>query len=95
MAGYLVSSRHQQAFIDPPDRIGKFTEGLRCVKDKVVAILRDAHDQLPEPAPQTGSPRSSANAVLEHRSAASGSRRRRAASVSSTTSTATTLTAGS
>jgi hypothetical protein len=50
MAGYLVSSRHQQAFIDPPDRIGKFASGVRGIKDNVIAILRDAQDQLPEPA---------------------------------------------
>jgi mono/diheme cytochrome c family protein len=49
LAGYLVSSRHQQAFIDPPDRIGKFATGITDVKKQIAAILVDARDQLPQP----------------------------------------------
>ena len=49
LAGYLVSSRHQQAFIDPPDRIGKFATGIGDVKKQIAAILVDARDQLPQP----------------------------------------------
>ena len=49
LAGYLVSSRHQQAFIDPPDRIGKFANGIRDVKKQIAAIMVDAGDQLPQP----------------------------------------------
>ena len=61
MAGYLASSRHQQAFIDPPERIGKFVNGLRAAKDKVVAILTEARDQLPEPLSEPGLPPCSAS----------------------------------
>ena len=39
LAGYLVSSRHQQAFIDPPDRIGKFANGIGDVKKQIAAIM--------------------------------------------------------
>ena len=49
LAGYLRSSRHQQAFIDPPDRIGKFANGIRDVKKQIAAIMVDAGDQLPQP----------------------------------------------
>jgi Protein of unknown function (DUF1553)/Protein of unknown function (DUF1549)/Planctomycete cytochrome C len=49
MAGHLASSRHQQAFIDPPDRIGKFVKDLCGARGKVIAILRKAKDQLPAP----------------------------------------------
>jgi mono/diheme cytochrome c family protein len=52
MAGYLVSSRHQQAFIDPPDRIGHFVKSLRAINEKIVATLREARAKLPEPAPK-------------------------------------------
>ena len=49
LAGYLVSSRHQQAFIDSPDRIGKLANRLGGIKQEIVAILADASDQLPQP----------------------------------------------
>jgi Protein of unknown function (DUF1553)/Protein of unknown function (DUF1549)/Planctomycete cytochrome C len=49
LAGYLVSSRHQQAFIDPPDRIGKFADGIGDAKKQIAAIMIDACDQLPGP----------------------------------------------
>ena len=52
MAGYLASSRHQQAFLDPSERIGEFVKRLRAAREKLVAILREALDQLPEPAQQ-------------------------------------------
>ena len=52
MAGYLVSSRHQQAFIDPPERIGSFVKRLRAAREKVIGILRECLDQLPERARQ-------------------------------------------
>ncbi len=52
MAGHLASSRHQQAFLDAPDRIGRFVSGLRGASGKVIAILREAQDQLPEPLRQ-------------------------------------------
>ena len=48
MAGHLASSRHQQAFIDAPDRIGKFAKRLCAARGKVIAILREAGDQLPD-----------------------------------------------
>ncbi len=49
LAGYLRSSRHQQGFIDPPERIGRFVKGLSAVKDDIAGILGEARDQLPEP----------------------------------------------
>jgi hypothetical protein len=52
MAGHLASSRHQQAFIDPPDRIGRFVTGLGAARGKILSILRAARDQLPEPLRQ-------------------------------------------
>ncbi len=52
MAGFLASSRHQQAFIDPPERIGYFVNHLRDVKERVVTILRAELAQVPEPARQ-------------------------------------------
>jgi hypothetical protein len=70
MAGYLVSSRHQQAFLDPPERVGYFVKRLRDVQEKVIAILREARDRLPEPARQqaaalaASTPRASALAAL-------------------------------
>ena len=48
MAGHLASSRHQQAFLDAPDRIGRFVKCLHAANGKVIAILREAQDQLPE-----------------------------------------------
>ncbi len=48
MAGHLASSRHQQAFLDAPDRIGRFVKGLHAASGKVIAILREAQHQLPE-----------------------------------------------
>jgi len=49
LAGYLHSSRHQQGFIDPPERIGAGVRRLRELKEAIAATLRDARDVLPEP----------------------------------------------
>jgi hypothetical protein len=39
LAGYLRSSRHQQAFIDPPQRIGAKVAALEAIKAEVTARL--------------------------------------------------------
>jgi cytochrome c553 len=49
LAGFLCSSRHQQAFIDAPERFGVTVRRLRGLKEKIAAILGDARDSLPEP----------------------------------------------
>jgi len=49
LAGYLHSSRHQQGFIDPPERIGAGVRRLRELRETITATLRDARDLLPEP----------------------------------------------
>ena len=48
LAGYLVSSRHQQAFIDAPDRIGSFAKDIRKLKEKLMAVLAEARAALPQ-----------------------------------------------
>jgi len=49
LAGFLHSSRHQQGFIDPPERIGAGVWRLRELKEAIAAMLRDRKDLLPEP----------------------------------------------
>ena len=48
LAGYLVSSRHQQAFIDAPDRIGSLAKDIRKLKEKLMAVLAEARAALPQ-----------------------------------------------
>jgi hypothetical protein len=49
LAGYLRSSRYQQGFIDPPDRIGRKVKDLRAAKGEIARLLTEARDHLPEP----------------------------------------------
>jgi len=49
LAGFLRSSRHQQAFIDPPDRIAARASRLNALKQAVRAVLLEARPLLPEP----------------------------------------------
>lgn len=49
LAGFLQSSRHQQASIDPPDRIATRAKRLRELKQTVRAALHEAGPLLPEP----------------------------------------------
>jgi hypothetical protein len=49
LAGFLCSSRHQQAFIDHPERFGAIGARLRKQKEKIASALRDAKDALPDP----------------------------------------------
>ncbi|WP_435009281.1 PSD1 and planctomycete cytochrome C domain-containing protein [Tundrisphaera lichenicola] len=39
MAGFLNSSRHQLAFLDPPDRIGSKVAEIRAIRDEVAALF--------------------------------------------------------
>jgi hypothetical protein len=48
LAGYMTSSRHQQAFLDPPGRIDAKAQRLRDLKAEVRAILAEALPILPE-----------------------------------------------
>ncbi len=49
LAGFLRSSRHQQAFIAEPERIGALVRRLRELSGRIVALLSDIKDLLPEP----------------------------------------------
>ncbi len=49
LAGFLRSSRHQQAFIDPPDGIAARASRLNALKQVVRAVLLEARPLLPEP----------------------------------------------
>jgi hypothetical protein len=48
LAGFLHSSRYQQAFLDRPDRRANDLRKLHNLKEDLLASLRDAGDQLPE-----------------------------------------------
>ncbi len=48
LSGFLMSSRHQQAFLDPPDRTGDLAARLGGMKAEVRKILSDAVALLPE-----------------------------------------------
>ena len=39
LAGYLRSSRYQQAFIDPPDRIGEPVRKLQTIRDEIASMI--------------------------------------------------------
>jgi hypothetical protein len=49
LAGFLRSSRHQQAFIDPPGRIDAPLHRLGASRREIVALLNQASPSLPEP----------------------------------------------
>jgi hypothetical protein len=49
LAGYLRSSRYQQAFIDPPGRIGECTRRRADAAHEIVTLLRGCRGLLPEP----------------------------------------------
>jgi len=49
LAGFLHSSRYQQAPIDSPERIAAHVRRLRTAKETIVTALRDARAILPEP----------------------------------------------
>jgi hypothetical protein len=49
LAGFLCSSRHQQAFVDPPERLAPDLGRLRSLKQMISSELRDAAALLPEP----------------------------------------------
>jgi hypothetical protein len=49
LAGFLHSSRHQQGFIDPPERSGGGIRRLRALKETIATALGDARELLPEP----------------------------------------------
>jgi hypothetical protein len=49
LAGFLHSSRHQQGFIDPPERFAAGVRQLIELKATIAEVLRDARDLLPEP----------------------------------------------
>ncbi|MFO0890436.1 MAG: PSD1 and planctomycete cytochrome C domain-containing protein [Isosphaeraceae bacterium] len=53
LAGYMVSSRHQQAFLDPPARIGGPAERLRNLKSAIRGILNEAMPSLSEESSAT------------------------------------------
>ncbi len=48
LAGFLHSSRFQQAFLDGPNRFATDLTRLRRLKQTLIAILRDAQLRLPE-----------------------------------------------
>ncbi len=56
LAGFLRSSRHQQAIIDHPRRIGREIEGLGARKATIAAVLADAGLQKPPAHPVAGQP---------------------------------------
>ena len=49
LAGFLRSSRRQQAFIDPPGRIAARANRLKSLKQAVGAVLLEARPLFPEP----------------------------------------------
>jgi hypothetical protein len=49
LAGFLRSSRYQQAFIDPPGRIGGPLRRLATAREEIVGILREAGAVLARP----------------------------------------------
>ena len=50
LAGYLQSSRHQLAFVDPPDRIGAHVKGLEAIKAEIAKVLKAARPEGPKVA---------------------------------------------
>ena len=51
LAGFLRSSRYQQAFIDPPDRIGEPVRRLVELRDRLAAAFDTAKPRDPRAAP--------------------------------------------
>ncbi len=49
LAGFLASSRYQQAFIDAPERAQSSLTRMRAVRAKIVETLRAAQASLPQP----------------------------------------------
>jgi hypothetical protein len=50
LAGFLKSARHQQAFIDPAERIGQQVGRLKELKESLRQIVLAAQPLLPEPS---------------------------------------------
>jgi hypothetical protein len=46
LAGFLCSSRHQQAFIDPAERFDAFITRLRGLKERIASLLHEAEGAL-------------------------------------------------
>ncbi len=47
LAGYLASSRHQLAFLDPPSRIGPKVAELEAIREQVAALLQSPAEPPP------------------------------------------------
>ena len=54
LAGFLHSSRHQQGFIDPPERIGAGVRRLRELKEAIAAIAPRRQGPVAGTAPRPG-----------------------------------------
>ena len=67
LAGFLRSSRHQQAFIDRPERIGRDVERLRQLTKTITAALSEGGVAAPAPDSKTekpGSPTSESDELV-------------------------------
>ncbi len=51
LAGYLASSRHDLAFIDPPGRDGPKVAELEAIRDQVARLMAEPPETVAEPAP--------------------------------------------
>jgi hypothetical protein len=49
LAGFLRSSRHQQAFLDPPERIAAKVGVLRMLREEIQSLLGDNQDPISGP----------------------------------------------
>jgi mono/diheme cytochrome c family protein len=60
LAGFLRSSRHQQAFIDRPQRIGEKAQRLQLLENTIAAVLAEGGVVVAAARPMASEPRSPA-----------------------------------